>query len=284
MSSETATNHRSPYSSTPHIWTIVERFYSSRGIFMAQHDRYEDLVAQYVEREGKPRDQIRLGPEELSGLLNFKELERIRDSYLLPLKDACHALFRSNDTTDFLDRLVNDIFHEISILKEEHYNIRTYARDGRDRLDTEELEAILDEVHDMFPLKVHRMRHLFETACAHLEKLLPRYRDNVVLIRSLFLHRNGFVAQAYEEGLIRFYEIIYGPKLAFTGYQEVGDSFYRSGFYAQARECYLAGEEYLRGVPPSAKRRLDSSWKRNRDHFKRFARECQAHVESAEDS
>ena len=98
--------------STPYIWTIVERFYRSLLIFMIQHDRYEELVAKYVKREGKPRDQIRLGPEELSGLLNFKELERIRDSYLLPLKDASHLLFRSYDTTDFLDRLVNDIFHE----------------------------------------------------------------------------------------------------------------------------------------------------------------------------
>ena len=91
-----------------------------------------------------------------------------------PLKDACHVLFRTQDATDFLDRLVHDIFHEISILKEEHYNIRTYSPDDRNGLDREELESILDEVHDIFPLKVHRMRHLFELALNRLEKMLPR--------------------------------------------------------------------------------------------------------------
>ncbi|MFQ5654452.1 MAG: hypothetical protein ACE5GW_06950, partial [Planctomycetota bacterium] len=187
---------------TPIIWTIVELFYRSHHNFQGIHDRYEKKVAEYVLRFGKPRQEIRLEPEELSGLLNFKELEDLRDSFLLPLKDACHALFRTNNTTDFLDRLVNDIFHEISILKEEHYNILTYESGKVGKQSFTELQTILDEVHEMFPAKVHRIDHLFGVARSRVERALPEYQENVVLMRSLFLHRDGFIGDAYENGLL----------------------------------------------------------------------------------
>lgn len=258
---------------TPHIWTIVEHFYRSRKIYRAEHDSYEKLVRHYVDEMNLPRNQIRLGPQQLSKLLHFKELETVREIHLLPLKQASHALFRGDDRTDFFDRLINDIFHEISILKEEHYNVLTYSSDGT-HIDSEELNAILDEVHEVFPLKVHRLEHLYELACSRLERILPRYQDNRVLIRSLFLHRQGFVADAYEDGLQRFYELLYGDKNIVSGYRAVGESFYHSGFYEQALECFNEGEAYLQGVTPVAKRQLDPRWKECRDHFKRYRKVC----------
>ena len=80
------------------------------------HDRYEQIVQDYVEKLGIPRDKIRLDPRDLFELLSTQDLEVLRDNYLTPLKEACHRLFRTEDSTDFLDRLVNDIFHELSIL------------------------------------------------------------------------------------------------------------------------------------------------------------------------
>ena len=43
---------------TPHIWKIVRLFYTAEAIFNRQHDRYEELVAQYVQILGKPREEI----------------------------------------------------------------------------------------------------------------------------------------------------------------------------------------------------------------------------------
>ncbi|MEM7164332.1 MAG: hypothetical protein AAF581_02655 [Planctomycetota bacterium] len=268
--------------STPHIWVIVEHFYRSRRIYKDEHDNYERQVHDYVEQLGLPREQIRLGPEELSRLLHFKELETVRDDHLLPLKDGSHSLFRGDDSTDFLDRLLNDIFHEISILKEEHYNVLTYDPAAPD-IDWEELNTILDEVHEMFPIKVHRLKHLFEMATARLERILPHYKDNTVLVRSLFLHRDDFVAEAYDEGLLRFYQLLYGEPKAVNGFQVVGDSFYHAGFYQEAMECFSAGEAHLQGIPPAAKRRLDPSWKQARDHFKRYRRLCQDRMAQLEE-
>ncbi|NCF98280.1 MAG: hypothetical protein GWP39_02070 [Planctomycetia bacterium] len=110
-------------------WRVVERFYRSWTNFQSMHDRYEQIVQDYVEKLGTPRDKIRLDPRDLFELLSTQDLEVLRDNYLTPLKEACHRLFRTEDSTDFLDRLVNDIFHELSILKEEHYNVLTYATD-----------------------------------------------------------------------------------------------------------------------------------------------------------
>ena len=60
-------------------------------------------------------------------MLEFKSLESLRDDYIQELKDLCHDVFRTADRTDPLDRYVSDIFHEVSILKEEHYTVKTYA-------------------------------------------------------------------------------------------------------------------------------------------------------------
>ena len=110
-------------------WRVVERFYLAWNNFQSVHDRYEQIVHDYVEKLGVPREKIRLDPKDLFELLSTQDLEVLRDDFLTPLKTACHRLFRTEDSTDFLDRLVNDIFHELSILKEEHYNVLTYATD-----------------------------------------------------------------------------------------------------------------------------------------------------------
>ncbi|MEC9476615.1 MAG: hypothetical protein VX764_06230 [Planctomycetota bacterium] len=232
-------------------WRVVERFYRARQVFSSVHDRYEEIVQGYVEKFGQPRELIRLAPRELVELLSTQDLEKLRDQYLWPLKQASHRLFRTEDSTDFVDRLVNDIFHELSILKEEHYNVLTYGADdvggssdpGRD-LQLEQ-KAVLDEVHDMFPQKVHRIAHLFDVGTSALEALLHRWQEDPVLIRSLFLHRERFVKTSYEDGLCHFYRLMYGPDQAWAGYRIVGDSFLSSGFASYAYEAYSEGLENL---------------------------------------
>ncbi|MGE4619525.1 MAG: hypothetical protein AAEJ04_06930 [Planctomycetota bacterium] len=232
-------------------WRVIERFYCSRLVFSSVHDRYEEIVQSYVEKFDQPREEIRLAPRELVELLSTQDLEKLRDHYLMPLKQACHRLFRTEDSTDFLDRLVNDIFHELSILKEEHYNVLTYGADdaggnsnpGRDL--QQEQKAILDEVHEMFPQKVHRIAHLYDVGTAALEALLHRWKEDPVLVRSLFLQRDRFVKESYVEGLCYFYRLMYGADNAWEGYRIVGDSFLASGFTTHAYTAYSEGLESL---------------------------------------
>ncbi len=232
-------------------WRVVERFYCARRVFSSVHDRYEQIVQGYVEKFDLPREEIRLAPRELVELLSTQDLEELRDQYLMPLKQACHRLFRTEVSTDFLDRLVNDIFHELSILKEEHYNVLTYdvddaARNSDPERDLQlEQKAVLDEVHAMFPQKVHRIAHLFDVGTSALEALLHRWKQDPVLIRSLFLQRDRFVKESYKDGLCHFYRLMYGEQNAWQGYRIVGDSFLASGFVSHAHVAYSEGLESL---------------------------------------
>ncbi len=255
-----------------HIWVIVERFYQVKQLYGRQYEEYEQMVAEYVEETGLPREEIRLGPEELARLLNFKELEMIRDSYLNPLKEACHELFRTEDSTDLLDRLVSDIFHELSILKEEHYNILTYEAQPTGELDRLEQSTILDEVHKMFPIKVHRLKHLFALAQKRMEATLGRHRKNEILIRSLYLNRDGFVRDAYPGGIVHFYELIFGKGAAISGFEAAGRSFMKAGFYHQAIQCFESGLEHQGHLEESAP--SESAASEVTQRFSNWIKEC----------
>ena len=251
------------------IWTIVQLFYRSHVVFREQFDSYERQVLDLSQRTGIHRNDLRLNSLELSNLLDFKYLERLRDGYIHELKDLCHLVFRGQDRTDLLDRYVSDIFHEISILKEEHYNVKTYAPlYERDAAEVE-LKHILDEAHALFPHKLRHISYLFGRAQGRLEEHLASFRNIKLFIRSLYLHRHDFVAQAYPDGISQIYRFMY-PLGPVEGYFEVGRCFLFSGFEAEALEAFLlardawksllAGKESLGAsrtlTPPERRRRL----------------------------
>lgn len=227
------------------IWTIVKLFYRSHVAFKELFERYEEKVGGYSQLLGIPRDSLRLNSRELASLLDLKSMERLRDGYILDLKDLCHLVFRGQDQTDLLDRYVSDIFHEISILKEEHYNVITYAPlYERDAAEVE-LKHILDEAHTLFPQKLQHIRYLFGRAQARLEVHLDSFSGIQLFIRSLYIHRDDFVQEAYEDGIEQFYRMMY-PLGPFEGYYEVGRSFYLSGFFEHAREAFAEAEDAYR--------------------------------------
>ena len=227
------------------IWTIVTLFYRSHAAFKELFERYEKKVGGYSQVLGLPRDNLRLNSRELASLLDLKSMERIRDGYIQDLKDLCHLVFRGQDQTDLLDRYVSDIFHEISILKEEHYNVITYAPlYERDAAEVE-LKHILDEAHTLFPQKLQHIRYLFGRAQARLEDHLDGFSGIQLFIRSLYIHRDDFVSEAYEGGIEHFYRLMY-PLGPFEGYYEVGRSFYLSGFFDHARQAFAEAEHAYR--------------------------------------
>jgi hypothetical protein len=259
------------------VWNIVQIFYRSLLVFREQFDSYERKVLGLSRQMGIRRQDLRLNPAELAALLDLKKLERMRDGYLYDLKNLSHQVFRGQDRTDVFDRYVSDIFHEISILKEEHYNVQTYAPlYERDAAEVE-LRHILDEAHTLFPEKLRHIRYLFGRALARLEGRLPSFRGIPLFQRSLYLHRSDFVAECYPDGLHQFYRFMYdgGPT---EGFYEVGLSFYHSGFFPEAREAFEAAEAaYLTDLTsraaraPEDRRRLRDMLRRLRAKLGRLA-------------
>ncbi len=245
------------------VWTIVALYYRSFSIFRQQYDQYEERVQHFSNKLGRHRLDLRLNPEDLAGLLDLKAMERLRDGHLFQLKDLCHAVFRGKDRTDQLDRYVSDIFHEISILKEEHYNVKTYApqyeREGEAA--EVELKYILDEAHGLFPRKLNQIRFLFGKALARMEELLPSFTKMKLFTRSLYLHRDDFVRDAYKDGIRHFYRCMYPDGGPIEGFHEVGSSFLASGFHSKAREAFRFVEAEFAGLrsPSMREKRLMGS-------------------------
>jgi hypothetical protein len=243
------------------IWTIVQLFYRSLLVFRDQFESYERKLEEFALRANTTRDDLRLNPADLATLLDFKKLERLRDDYIFELKELCHNVFRGQDRTDLLDRYVSDIFHEISILKEEHYNVKTYAplyeRDSREI----ELRGIVDAARSAFAKLTSHVLYLFHEAQIRMEDLLGSFRNLPICIRSLYIHRGDFVAECYPDGLKHFYRLMYplGPT---EGYYTVGLSFYHAGFFAEAgdafREAWAAFRDDLAAgrFPPGSEARL----------------------------
>ncbi len=226
-----------------YIWTIVELFYRSLITFREQFEKYEWLVLQHSYRKGLDRQTLRLSAADLAGLLDFKAMETLRNDNIDPLKEACHIVYRDKTRTDPLDRFISDIFHEISILKEEHYNVKTYAPQYKKEDEEAEFSHIMDEAHVMFPKKLKHIRHLFRRARVRLEELMPTFVDCQILIRSLYLERDGWVKEAYEDGIRSFYRKMYPELRSIRGYYEAGMSFLESGFDDLALEAFRLAEK-----------------------------------------
>lgn len=228
-------------------WQIIEHFYKASLVFRQMHDTYERKVLAHAKEKNTPRENLKLGPMGLAELLDFQNLEKLRDRYLLPLKTYCHEIFRGHDKTDQLDRYVSDIFHEISILKEEHYMVEHYATGWADAKAEVELTNIMDEAFEVIPRKIKQINYLFNKATERVESLLPAYQRNRVLIRSLFLNRHGFVSESYAEGLVAFYQRIFPVNGAIEGFYKTGLSFMNSSFFEKAIETFQEGLDHLQG-------------------------------------
>ena len=233
----------------PSLWDLVEAFYLASHAYSEVFEAYESRVLAHARERGVDRKQLRLDGETVARLLDLGKLESLRNGPLHDVKDIAHALFRRKASTDKLDRYVSEIFHELSILKEEQYKVSTFAPEYQRRNELEEYESILDEVHQEFPRKVHNIHELFAKARVRLEAILRKARDEIVLIRSLSLFGDKLLEKCYVGGVDGLYAEVY-PGGALEGHLVALRSFARGGFAVQAQTELKRAEAVLaRGKP-----------------------------------
>jgi len=252
------------------LWETVAKFFAAKKSFRAQNDNYEHLVKSYAKRQSVDRRRLQLGTREVAGLLDFKSIEELRNHHLRELKRLSHEMFRTEEITDLFDKYVSDIYHEISILKEEHYTVLTYAsayEEGQQG-DLTERDKILEEVHEFFPRKMEQVDGLFRKAQARLEELLPEYGQDRVFVRSMFLFGEKLFADVYKGGLTDFYQRVYPQGGAAEGYLTAGRSLHESGFDEQASEALKKAKAALRKASCS-----DKEKKRLREEIKLLEKE-----------
>ena len=231
------------------IWKIIELFYRSFLEYRRTYDQYKQHCAALRARGGAARETLRPAPAEMADLIDFQKLEELRDRHLFVLKDYCHDIFRNPNQTDPFDRYVSAIFHEVSILKEEHYTVKRYAQYSARPGPQDEFHVAMEAALSQIPHKMEHIRLLYDAARERLQTLLPGFRGQKILTRSLFLNRDGFVAQSHPRGIEGFYELMYPEHGPLAGFVEAGESFFESAFHLQAKEAFELGRAYQRAAP-----------------------------------
>jgi len=191
------------------MWDIVEMFYRCRADFQEQYRTYEKLVAKFVEKYGGERHELQLDAAEVATLVDQNRMGGLRDNELFQLKELSHILFRGPDGKDDFDRFVSGAYHEISVLREEHYSVEHYIPAYEKGKEKEIAANFLTEAYSLFPRKMGTINDLFEKAKKRLEKLLPKWKRDTVFVRSLYLFGNDFLGKTYDRGIESLYEIMY---------------------------------------------------------------------------
>jgi hypothetical protein len=215
-------------------WQLIRSFFRSRSRFLRLFDRYEARVLAFAERFKTDRSSLKLGVEDLLTLFDYKSLEALRDREVLTLKETAHELFRGADETDRFDHYVSNIYHELSILKEEHYTLKGEFV----RTDAREYDRIFREADEFYPKRLRHLRNLYKKALRRLEELLPNFAHERILVRSIYLFGGELVAENYPRGLKGLYAKMYPEFADAEGFAVAGDSFFGSGFLEEARDAY----------------------------------------------
>ncbi|MGH7163486.1 MAG: hypothetical protein ACREID_08370 [Planctomycetota bacterium] len=218
-------------------WAVIERHFGSRNAFAAIHEEYEARVAKLVQERGIARDDLKLTPEETTTLFDTKRLEELIREHVGPLRDAAHAHFRDSDVAEPYDSEASKIFHELSILKEEHLSVRDFPRDG----DGREFARLFREVSEYYPQRLRRVRDLLERAQKRLDAIVPQFGADPIVLRSAFLFREELWPGEAEEGLTIFLSHMFPQQGPIHGYLEVAKSFLKGGFFDKSAECAKMG-------------------------------------------
>ncbi len=215
-------------------WLLLRSFYSSWRRFLVLFDDYERRVKEFTQRFDTDRSHLRLEPDDLASLLDFKALEALRDREVSLLREVSHLLFRTRDATDRFDHLVSVIYHEISALKEEHYTLREeFVRE-----ESIEYDRFYREVNRYYPKRLRHIRNLYRKADRRLRGLLPTMNRDKVLVRSLYLFGGDLLRGIYPGGVGELYAALYPEGGAVEAYSVAAASFSASGFTDQAIEAY----------------------------------------------
>lgn len=211
-------------------WILIRTFYGSYVAFHALFGSYERRVIGFAERYGVDRKDLQLPPEELETLLDPASLEKLRDGDIALLREQSHRLFRTAASADPFDSHVANIYHEVSLLKEEHYTVR----DDSLRLDAEEYARYYREVNIYYPKRLKHVRNLYGRARRRLEQILPAMGRSTVVVRSAFLFGPQMVREVYRDGLRELYRHMYPDGGALQGFTLAADSFLAAGFGPEA--------------------------------------------------
>jgi len=218
-------------------WEIVELHYACRNAFQRIYDSYEERVARQVAEQGVAREKLKLGPQETKDLFDTWALQVLIRERVHRLREVSHSYFRDNDVDDPYDSKVSRIYHELSILKEEHMSVRNFPAGGGHR----EFARLFREVSEYYPQRLRRVRDLLQRAQKRFDLIVPQFADDPIVLRSAYLFREELWPQESGRSLQRFLQKVFVGEGPLHGFVMVARSFLKTGFYEHAAAAARLG-------------------------------------------
>jgi len=220
------------------IWEFLATLIAARRAFLSIFQRYERRVLSAAQDRDVPRAELKLPPDELWKLFHLGRLERLRDGRLKALRESARDIFGPAGDDGLMDAYCGHIYHEISILNEEHRSVGRFVQHH----DPRRYRALFDEVSGYYPLRLGRVQRFFRAAMKRLDELLPRWSEERIVVRSAYLFGDQLSRRAWGEGRAALYARMYPGEGVIRGYLEAGRSFLQSGFLVHAREALLLAD------------------------------------------
>jgi hypothetical protein len=219
------------------LWDFLRRFVSARRTFLSIQRRYEQRVTQKCRDLDVSRENLVLPPGELFELFNLRRLAFLKETRLKPLRELAEEIFGARGDDELLDVYCSHIYHELSILNEEHRSVGRFLRIQ----DRRRYRQLFEEVSGYYPKRLQRIRRLFTGGMRRIEILLPGWAEHRVVVRSVYLFGNKLAGHAYGKGVEALYVRMYPEGREIQGYFEAARSFTTSGFMTRAREAAQRG-------------------------------------------
>lgn len=233
------------------LWDFLRSFIAARRIFLAIYRRYEERVLSSALEQKARREHLVLPPSGLFELFNLRRLTFLCEVRLKPLRDMAERIFGAREDEELLDVYCSHIYHELSILTEEHRSVGRFVRIK----DRRRYRQLFEEVSGSYPTRLKRIRRLFTGGLRRIEVLLPKWAEHRVIVRSVYLFGDRLSLHAYGKGLSALYGRMYPEGGEIAGYLDAARSFVGSGFVMRAREAAQSGVEVAERL--GARRPLD---------------------------
>lgn len=215
------------------IWDFLVTFVAARRLFLTIHRRYEKRVLKAARDLGVDREELVLPPRELWRLFHLRLLEHLRDARLQPLRSMSSSIFGPSGDEGLIDAYVGHIYHEISILSQEHRSVGRFVQYH----DPRRYRDLFREVSGYYPARLRRVKRLFGYAMKRLNELLPKWSERGVIVRSMYLFGESLSRSAWGRSLEAAYERMYPDQGPIRGFYEAARSFHDSGFLIEASEA-----------------------------------------------
>ncbi len=213
------------------------------------HQRIKFLKEFYLSRK---LVRVLLEEYERTGHIPHETIDNILEVHFRSLKDISHVLYRTpdNENTErkkqrLFDKILGEMWHELDKSRDNIRLIEAYSDSltKREGIPKDEMwrslsrleDQILKAAHRDLPQQIKRVKQLMDQLVPLFEKILPVYRDNEIILRSLYFSREFFDSLCSPSTIEYFYPLLF--ESVAEGYLTLIQSLIRTKHLDQAEQA-----------------------------------------------